>query len=169
MKTSIPKRYHRETTQSEDLDGSEARFDSFQAGAQHLKQVRAVAWVSLVVAGLIQAWNTRHFIFSDGVSYLEIASYYAAGDWHSALNSYWSPLYSWILALVIALFRPNPYWYPALLHAINYLTFLTSLLAFETFLSDLIRLRERRVGPGGLSESALYFEAMLFFLSPDYS
>lgn len=39
---------------------------------------------------------------ADGVSYLSIASEYAAGHWQTAVNTYWSPLFSWLLAAGIA-------------------------------------------------------------------
>ncbi|KTR02959.1 hypothetical protein, partial [Curtobacterium luteum] len=39
----------------------------------------------------------------DGVSYMSIARQYAAGDWSDAVNAYWSPLVSWLMAPVIGL------------------------------------------------------------------
>lgn len=35
---------------------------------------------------------------SDGASYISIANYYAKGNWDDAINGYWSPLYSWLIA-----------------------------------------------------------------------
>lgn len=39
----------------------------------------------------------------DGISYLDIARRYASGDFQSAVNDYWSPLFSWLIAPFIKL------------------------------------------------------------------
>jgi hypothetical protein len=45
---------------------------------------------------------------ADGISYIFIAKYYAAGNWFDAINGYWSPLYSWLMTPFF-LFKLNPY------------------------------------------------------------
>lgn len=45
----------------------------------------------------------RHAINADGISYISIARRYLAGDWYAAVNSYWSPMYSWLLVPFLAL------------------------------------------------------------------
>ncbi len=45
----------------------------------------------------------RYVIGSDGISYISVARHYLAGDWHDAVNLYWGPLYSWLLAIPLAL------------------------------------------------------------------
>lgn len=55
------------------------------------------AVLALVVAAvLVPAY--RYGVGIDGLSYLSIAEAYAEGDWSRALNAYWSPLFSWLLA-----------------------------------------------------------------------
>ncbi|MGA8029638.1 MAG: hypothetical protein WB992_21045 [Bryobacteraceae bacterium] len=44
---------------------------------------------------------------SDGISYLTIAREYAIGQWSAALNAYWSPLFSWLIAGALALHAPG--------------------------------------------------------------
>src|SRR3982751_967105 len=97
-------------------------------------------------------------------SYLDIASYYAKGDWHSALNSYWSPLYSWILATLMVVFRPDGYWEVSLLHVVNYCAFLASLFGLEAILGDLVYFQKRHIGHHGLSELTLRVSAYSVFL-----
>ncbi len=128
------------------------------------KLIRICSWIFLAIAGLIQAWFSRHYAFSDGISYLEIATNYAKGDWHSALNSYWSPLYSWILAGILVVFKTDPYWQPALLHLVNYLAYLVSLLALESLLSNLFQFQRRHIGPNGFSQSAIRLAGYSVFL-----
>jgi GT2 family glycosyltransferase len=48
-----------------------------------------------VGAALLPAY--RHEVHVDGLSYLRIAQYYAAGDLAAAVNPYWGPLYSWLV------------------------------------------------------------------------
>jgi hypothetical protein len=40
----------------------------------------------------------QYNVGGDGSSYISIAHYYATGNWNEAVNSYWSPLYSWLIA-----------------------------------------------------------------------
>lgn len=48
-------------------------------------------------------WAYRYQINTDGVAYLSIAGKYAAGSWGEALNGFWAPLFSWLLAPLLAL------------------------------------------------------------------
>lgn len=50
-------------------------------------------------ATVIPGWQWQ--MNSDGVSYLSVARKYLAGDVVGAVNAYWSPLYSWLLAILI--------------------------------------------------------------------
>lgn len=34
----------------------------------------------------------------DEISYISIAHHYSTGNWNEAINAYWSPLYSWLIA-----------------------------------------------------------------------
>lgn len=48
----------------------------------------------------------RYQLTADGISYVSIASQYAAGYWKEAINPYWGPLYSWCLAALLWLRIP---------------------------------------------------------------
>jgi len=100
---------------------------------------------------LSQGWFYRHLIFSDGTSYLDIAANYARGNWRAALNEYWSPLVPWILAVVMKIFHPSPYWQAAAQHFVNLGLFCLSLAALELFLAELAR----RAGRSAASELTL--------------
>jgi hypothetical protein len=45
----------------------------------------------------------RYQINPDGISYLAIAQRYLADDFSGAVNTYWSPLFSWLLTPLLAL------------------------------------------------------------------
>lgn len=105
------------------------------------RRIRIAFWMLAALLGAAQTWYTRHRIFSDGISYLEIAREYANGNWHAAINAYWSPLYSWAVAVYLLIFRPGPYWDVSALHVVNFAMFLVSCWIFEKFLIELIRTR----------------------------
>jgi hypothetical protein len=94
----------------------------------------------ILVLGFLQAWAGRFYIEHDGVNYLDVANAYARHDWQHAINGYWSPLYSWLLAIVEIVFRPPPYWQSTFLHLLNFLFFVFALIAFEFFLSRFLTL-----------------------------
>jgi hypothetical protein len=99
---------------------------------------RAAFWAIVVVLGFLQAWSHRFLVDHDGVQYLDIAENYARGAWSSAINAYYSPLYSWLLTLVLLLKFPRT-WESTLLHLVNFGGYLGAYASFEFFLRQLIR------------------------------
>jgi hypothetical protein len=108
----------------------------FQA---ELPRRRAAFWAIVVLLGLLQAWAHRLIVDYDGVSYLDIADDYAHGAWSSAINGYWSPLYSWLLAIVIYPLKFLRSWESTLLHLVNFSGYLGAYASFEFFLTQLMR------------------------------
>jgi hypothetical protein len=98
-----------------------------------LRSIRATFWGFAVAAGILQAWSDRFYIEPDGVNYLDIASAYLRGDWSAAINGYWSPLYSWLLAIVQWLLHPSAYWESTFLHFLNFALYISALVCFEFF------------------------------------
>jgi hypothetical protein len=96
------------------------------------------------VAGLLQAWAERFSIEPDGVNYLDISYAYLRHDWHNAINAYWSPLYSWVLALAFGLTHTSLYWEATMLHAVNFGIYLFALLCFGFFFRELTALVAER-------------------------
>jgi hypothetical protein len=122
--------------------------------------LRVACWAFLLGLGAIQAWVVRFVMNPDGVSYLDMGDAYWRGDWHHAINAYWSPLYSWILGFFVKAFKPTPYWEYPLTHFVNFLIFVGVLACFDFFLATFIADRKRRdsqlsvSGRSGLSESS---------------
>ncbi|HWR51592.1 MAG TPA: hypothetical protein VN428_10825 [Bryobacteraceae bacterium] len=109
-------------------------------GSESKRGARATLPAAILAFGAIDAWCRRDIIYSDGISYLEIADAYARGEWGQAINAYWSPFYSWILAAVFSVFRPPLTSELAWLHAVNWLLLCAAALAFGYLLREL-RLR----------------------------
>lgn len=100
----------------------------------NLRFLRLVSWTVTGLAGFLQVWASRYSVSPDGNCYLDIATAYLHRDWHNAVNAYWSPLFSWLLALCISILHPPPYWEATVVHLLNLLGLLVSLLTFEYFL-----------------------------------
>lgn len=102
-------------------------------------KVRCLARICALTLGLLQA---REHCFElnmdDSISYLEIAHFYLQGNWSMALNAYWSPLYSWLLAGTLALLRPDNYYYLTIFKVVNFLSLLLSMLGFEFLLNEFL-------------------------------
>lgn len=79
---------------------------------------------------------------ADGIAYLDIGDAYMRGDWQNAINPVWSPLYSWILGLVMSVIRPPMAWEFAVVHLVNLGLFLFSFLCFEYFWRQLGHYRQ---------------------------
>jgi len=101
-------------------------------------------WIAVVLLGGVQSWASRHTMNTDGISYLDIASSIAQGNWKTAVHAYWSPLYPCLLAVGLALFKPSAYWEFAVVHFVNFFVFLTAASSFQFFMTSLNRyLRQR--------------------------
>jgi hypothetical protein len=92
-----------------------------------LRWLRAIA----VLIGVGQFWITRFLVMSDGISYLDIARNYAAGNWKLAVNAYWSPLLSWLLTPVVILLGRDRRHDLVALHAVQLLVYLLTLAVFD--------------------------------------
>lgn len=106
---------------------------------------RLFFWFLALLLGLLQILpHQKDLLFTDGLSYIEIAEAYLRGNWRSAINGYWSPLYSWFLALGLGIFKPSPEKEYALVHGMNFLIYLLALLSFDLLLRQWIRYHQNQ-------------------------
>ncbi len=145
------------------------RSDSIGIGdTSCIRNLRLFLWGIAVLFGFLQAWNNRHFMNSDGISYLDLADAYLSGGWKMLLNGHWSPLYPWLLAVARYLAKPSPYWEFTLLHLVNFLSYVFALTGFEFMLRELIATRtsdpDSSDANPALPEWALYLIGYLVFL-----
>jgi len=132
-------------------------------------RVRRLAfWIVVILLGLNQAWSHRRLIDHDGVAYLDIAENYARGAWSTALNGFYSPLYSWLMAIPLFLFKVPRSSEATVLHLINFTGYLGAYAAFEFFLSQLIRTSRATLDAkdqsSGLSEATWHTLGLAIFL-----
>lgn len=128
---------------------------------------RVVFWFIVIVLGFVQIWSHRLLVDHDGVAYLDVAENYARGAWSAAINGYYSPLYSWLIALALLLKFPRS-WESTVLHLINFAGYLGAFACFEFFLRELIQKNKTRTGSEdqttGLSEGAWHTLGLGLFL-----
>src|SRR5258708_17066017 len=105
-------------------------------GGNSLNRICRIFWILGFFGGLIQALATRTIFSPDGLSYLNVARAYVKNGWHAGLNSYWSPLYSWLIAIPEAMHLLNPDNELLVLHLLNFLIFLLTMASFDFFLSS---------------------------------
>ena len=137
--------------------------------------VRLLFWVLTSVVGLVQAWSLRFTITPDGNSYLDIATAYLRGDYAHAINAYWSPLFSWLIAGCLRLLNPPGYRETVLLHLLNFAGLLIALRSFEYFFGGFLDFLEQSRDPQHetaingslwwLLGYELFFSTSLFVLS----
>ncbi len=101
-------------------------------------QLIVIFWITGIAMGAWQAWDGRHHMGADGMSYLDIADAYIRGDWENAVNATWSPLYSWLLGLGMLILKPAPYTEFPVVHIVNFMIYLFTLGCFHFFILQLI-------------------------------
>jgi hypothetical protein len=109
--------------------------------ATHDFRIRLAFWVLGASLGFSQAWISRLDADDNAVAYLDIGRYFFHGHYSAIINGFWSPLYSFLCGLTIAVFRPSMYWeYPAM-HGLVFVIFLFTMPCFDYFLRQLVKFR----------------------------
>jgi hypothetical protein len=106
--------------------------------------------LGLVLASA-HSFAARNAFGADCRSYVEVARAYLRHDWAMAINAYWSPLYSWFLAIVLGATRPSIRSEIPVIHFANVLVFLACMASFEFFWSRVVRLARIWVGRTDIS------------------
>ncbi len=104
-------------------------------------RTREIWLVALLLAALL-VWSGRFFVNPDGISYLDLSDDFRAGRFSSAVNGHWSLAYPFLLSLWLGILSPEPAREATVVHVLNGLLFVLSMVAFEWFLRE-IRLHQR--------------------------
>ena len=75
----------------------------------------------------------------DGISYLDIGDAYMRGDWETAINSVWSPMYSWVMGVALHIVEPAMEWEFRLVQIVNFFIYLGALFCFRFFWFQVMR------------------------------
>ena len=97
-------------------------------------------WLLAIGLGFFHVWADHHYLMNaDAMSYLDVAEAYLREDWKTAVNAYWNPLYSWLIAFALLILKPSPYWKFAVLHVVNFAIYLFALGSFCFLMRELLR------------------------------
>ncbi len=122
-------------------------------------------WAAGIVLGAVQAWSSRYSLSPDSISYLDVGRAYLRGDWHGALNSYWSPLYAILIAAPREWLKLGPRATVEAIHVVNFALYLAALLAFEYLWAELARsLQEAEVNRSALPNRVFWALGYVVFL-----
>ena len=95
----------------------------------------------LLTLGLVDAWaGRRSFFGGDSVSYLDMASGIANGDFWSAVNGHYGPLYPILVAVVTSPFQSDTGLEFTAVRVLNFLIFVITLGTFQIFLTRFLDL-----------------------------
>src|SRR2546423_38037 len=106
---------------------------SFPRNEKNFRRVRLLGWSAAISVSLYMHWTARFGMNPDGMSYLDVADTYLHHPFIQAINGYWSPLYSWLLAAGLWVLKPSASWEFAAVQVVNFLIFLGTLFCFEFF------------------------------------
>ncbi|MEN3329551.1 MAG: hypothetical protein V7638_4358 [Acidobacteriota bacterium] len=106
-------------------------------------------WLLAILWGFFHVWADHHYLGNaDSLAYLDVAEAYLRRDWHTAVNAYWGPLYSWLIALALLIVKPSRYWKFTVLHLVNFGMYLFTLGCFSFLIRQLVRTqRVQRTDP----------------------
>jgi hypothetical protein len=107
-----------------------------------------LCWAFALAAGFLQAWGRRHvsadgllYVGPDSLAYLDQADAWLRADWATAVNALWSPLYPWLLGVVLRVFQPAPYQEFTAARLLNFVIYAGTLASFAYCLRALFRIR----------------------------
>lgn len=119
-------------------------------------------WGFALVVASLHTWRARFLLTNlDAVSYLDIADAWRTGRWGDVLNGYWSPAYSWALAIAMSIVRPSPGNEYVLLHIVNLALFVVTTATFHLLLRELLRQMPHDAASAAFSPASY---AILLFL-----
>ena len=134
-----------------DVSVQDTQYDS--AARIHIRQLHVGCSIVLVTIAILRALLLRYNIFADAISYLDMARAIAEGHTGAAINSYWSPGYTTLLAVALWVFRPNAYWEAPLAHFVNVLIFMAALGSFQLFWREVRQVHRGFAQQGGVAIS----------------
>jgi hypothetical protein len=108
-----------------------------------------------LLLGLLHTWIGRYAMNPDGISYLDVGESFFRRDWAQAVNAWWSPLYAWMMGIVLGAFKPSPKWEFPLVQLANFGIFVLATLAFRFVLHGFMQSSRMQTPETLRSEEAL--------------
>lgn len=109
------------------------------------QRLRILSLITAIFFGLIYVWSARQSMTADGISYLDIADAFLSKDWKGVINASWSSLYPFLISIGFCLFKPTaPLEFPVV-HLVNFLIYLFTLLCFSFFINEVIKFNSKKI------------------------
>jgi 4-amino-4-deoxy-L-arabinose transferase-like glycosyltransferase len=115
-------------------------------------RVAAIACLVSCCLVVLDLWDSRNLFDPEGITFLDMADAYRRGDWRAALIGLWSPLYPWLLALMMIFFNPSAQWEFTAVHALNFFIYLVALASFSVFMREFLRANKDTAANGRLPD-----------------
>src|SRR4030095_15774426 len=97
------------------------------------------------------------------MTFLDMGDAYRHGHSRAALIGGWSPLYPWLLSLMMFVFNPSGQWEFTAVHALNFFIYLVTLTSFSVFMWEFLWANKDPAANGRLPDwSWLVFGYSLF-------
>lgn len=133
-----------------------------------INKITLIYFFLFVVIGLLQAYNNRNYIYSDLIAYLDVADNIYNKDISYSLNAIWSPLYPFLIGLILKIIHPSIFYESWVIYFSNFFIFICSFFCFTFFINGLISyLKEKKLIPDKTDKSIiniLYFISYSLFL-----
>ena len=114
-----------------------------RAPADRIRAICFIARVVIVLLAALRAWDARHDVSPDGISYLDLSDAVLQGRWAGLVSTYWAPLYPFLIGVARLTLGWTSLGTPAnefaLVHAVNLGLFVVSLAAFEWLVFELTK------------------------------
>jgi hypothetical protein len=125
--------------------------------------VAAIACIVSCCLVVLDLWDSRDLFDPEGITFLDMADACLRGDWRAALIGIWSPLYPWLLSLMMLFFNPSAQWEFTAVHALNFFIYLVTLASFSVFVWEFLQANKDTTANGRLPDwSWLVFGYSLF-------
>ena len=114
-----------------------------RAPADRVRVICFIARAVIVLLAALRAWDARHDMSPDGISYLDLSDAVVQGRWTGLVSTYWAPLYPVLIGVARLALGWTSLGTPAnefaLVHAVNLGLFVVSLAAFEWLVFELTK------------------------------
>lgn len=110
--------------------------------------IRVAFWLSGMLLGIFLAYTNRHFLNTDGLTFIEMGEGLRHGEWDKLVNLACSPLFAVMLGAAQALFNTNPSSELPILKVVSLLNLGLAMAACDLFMRFVATELEARVsGP----------------------
>lgn len=128
-----------------------------------LSRLRLVLCSVSIILGLVLAVS-GHAWWADEVSYLDMGDAFFSGHWGAILNGLWSPLYPFLIGLTRWIVKPSMRWEPMVVQLTNLLVYVTTVVSFQFFWAETLRLYKATTGQGAQAKFATFSDSEFWIL-----